>query len=148
MRLALTIYRREMRLYPFLAGFMIHKICFPANKNLHAGSMYQRENGEIWIGTRTGEVKIFNPATATSSALIYSPLVGQTITQITEDKSGNTWLGTTSGLVVKCVNGNWKDTANAFKTVLTDAGDVMNMYADRRNYLWVCTASNGLYHLI
>jgi ligand-binding sensor domain-containing protein len=119
----------------------------PLNKGLHAGSMMQRRNGEIWIGTHTGELRIYEPATGKNYSVLPSLLSGQTITQLLEDHSGNTWIGSTSGLLVKCENGNWRDTAHSYKHMLPDATDIMKLYEDKSNRLWVCTASSGLYEL-
>jgi ligand-binding sensor domain-containing protein len=119
----------------------------PLNKNLHAGCMIQKKNGEIWIGTQTGELKIYDPATNITSSVRHSLLMGETITQLLDDGAGNTWMGSTSGLLVKCEKGNWRDTANAFKRILADGGDILRLFEDSRGHLWICTATNGLYEM-
>jgi ligand-binding sensor domain-containing protein len=119
----------------------------PLNKNLHAGCMIQRRNGEIWIGTQTGELKIYDPAANKYSSVMQSLLKGQTITQLLEDHAGNIWIGSTYGLLVKCENGNWKDTAHSFTNMHSEAGDVLKLYEDKNNHLWVCTSSYGLYEM-
>ena len=119
----------------------------PANKSLHATCMVQRRNGEVWVGTQTGNLNIFDAASGKSFSVAPSSLVGETITQLAEDHDGSTWIGATSGVLVKCANGNWKDTAAGFKKITSDLGDIMRLYVDRNNNLWVCTATNGLYQL-
>lgn len=115
------------------------------NKRLHASCMIQRRNGEIWIGTQTGELKVYDPAMRKCFSITQSSLKDQTITQLLEDHNGNTWIGTTSGLLVKCVNGNWKDTLHSFKAVVSEVGDIMKLFEDNRNNLWICTATNGVH---
>lgn len=119
----------------------------PINKALHASSMMQKKNGEIWIGTHTGELKIFDPATGKVNSINPSLLKDERISQLMDDGAGNTWIGTTSGLVVKCEKGNWQDTANAFKKVLAEGGDIFRLYEDSRTHIWVCTANNGVFEL-
>lgn len=122
-------------------------IADPLNKGLHAGCMIQRRNGEIWIGTHTGGLKIYDPATNKCISVSHSLLNGQTITQLLEDHEGSIWIGSTQGLLAKCEKGNWKDTAQSFKNMLSDVGDVLNLYEDKRNHLWICTSTNGLHEM-
>ena len=119
----------------------------PLNKTLHAGCMIQKKNGEIWMGTHTGELKIYDPVSGQVHSVKQSLLMGETITQLLDDKAGNTWIGSTSGLLVKCEKGNWRDTANAFKKYLADGGDILRLFEDNRQHLWICTASSGLYEM-
>lgn len=119
----------------------------PLNKGLHASFMLQRKNGEVWIGTQTGHLTIYDPVTGKCFSVFQSLLQGQTITQLAEDHNGNTWIGSTSGVLVKCENGNWKDTAGSFKKTLSDLGDIMKLYVDKGNRLWICTATDGLYQI-
>lgn len=118
----------------------------PFNRNLHVGSMIQRHNEEIWIGLQPGELKVYEPATNTCSSLMHPLLENQIIEQLFEDHSGNVWIGSGFGLLVKCENGNWKD-STAFTTVLKDVGDIFKIYEDNKNHIWVCTASTGVYEL-
>lgn len=119
----------------------------PLNKSLHAGAMIQRRNGEIWVGTHDGHLKIYKPATGEISTVSPSQLTGQHITQLFEDHAGNTWIGSSIGVLVKCEKGNWYDTAHSYKTILSDLGDVFKLYQDHRNNLWICTSSNGLHQM-
>lgn len=119
----------------------------PLNKSLHASYMIQRRNGEIWIGTQPGDIKIYDPAAGKCFTVQQPALRGQTITQLLEDHNGNTWIGTTTGLLVKCENGNWRDTGHAFKIILSDVTDIMKLYEDKKNHLWVCTAMDGVYEI-
>jgi ligand-binding sensor domain-containing protein len=119
----------------------------PIGKNLHASYMIQRRNGEIWIGTHSGELKIYDPGTGVYSAILPPLLRGHIITQLLEDHSGSVWIGSTSGLLVKCEGGNWKDTAHSYKSIMSETADIMKLYEDKKNHLWICTAGNGLYKM-
>ncbi|MEI9810237.1 MAG: two-component regulator propeller domain-containing protein [Bacteroidota bacterium] len=119
----------------------------PSNRNLHAGSMMQRRNGEVWIGLQTGELKIYDPAAKKCFSLAHSLIKGDIVQQLFEDSKGNTWIGTNSGLLIKCENGNWKDSTHTFKTVLSEAGDIFKLYEDNRGHLWICTATTGVYQM-
>lgn len=118
----------------------------PFNKNLHASCMIQRRNGEIWIGTQTGELNIYDPVAGKCFSISHSLLKGETLTQLLEDHAGNTWIASNSGLLVKCENGNWRDTTD-FRKILSDLGDILKLYEDNRHHLWVCTSSYGLHEI-
>jgi ligand-binding sensor domain-containing protein len=119
----------------------------PLNKELHSGCMIQRRNGEVWIGTQTGALKIYDPAADKCYSVSHSLLKGETITQLLEDRNDNIWIGSTSGLLVKCEKGNWKDTTHSFKSMRSEAGDILKLYEDSRDHLWICTATFGLYEM-
>jgi signal transduction histidine kinase len=74
-------------------------------------------------------------------------LKGLIISQIQEDDAGNIWIGSTSGILVKCEKGNWKDTSHAYRVIRSDAGDIMKFYVDKNHHLWICTSSDGLYEM-
>lgn len=119
----------------------------PVYKTIHAGSMLQKKNGEIWIGTHTGEIIIYDPASNKTNSVKQSLLMGETITQMLDDHTGSTWIGTTTGLLVKCDKGNWKDTAHAYKKFFGEGGDIFKLFEDSRRHLWICTASSGLFEM-
>ena len=118
----------------------------PENKSLHVSYMMERRNGEVWIGTQPGDIKIYEPAAKKCYTLQHPLLAGETITQLLEHQSGDVWIGTNPGKLVRCKNGNWND-PTAFSTILTDVTDVMKLYEDNKKHLWVCTAMDGLYEL-
>ena len=109
--------------------------------------MMQRRNAEIWLGLREGEIKIYNPSTGISTFFSPSLFKGDAIQQLLEDKQGNVWIGTNSGMLVKCKDGNWRDSSQSLQTILTDVGDIMKLYEDSSGRLWVCSAITGLYQL-
>lgn len=116
-------------------------------KLTHVSFMMQRRNGEIWIGSRTGEIFIYDPF-ANTLTLLKTPLEqDDAVRQITEDSDGTVWVGSNNGVLLKCPGGNWKNIEQSFSTMLADLGDVLKIYPDRKNNLWVCTAVNGLYKI-
>lgn len=119
----------------------------PAKKSIHILSLSQHRNGDVWMGTHTGEINIANPVTKQVNAFTYPPLRGEMIQQIFEDKQGNTWIASTTGMLVKCINSNWRDTTGSFNIVMKDIGDIFKLYQDKNNNLWVCTATSGVYKL-
>lgn len=119
----------------------------PKNKSLHISYMAHRRNGEVWIGTQTGNIKIFDPSAKACYSFTHSLLGAETITQLMEDHEGNMWIGSNSGKLVKCNNGNWKDSATSFSMVLTNITDVMKLYQDHHRHIWVCTSMDGVYEL-
>ncbi|MEI9946353.1 MAG: two-component regulator propeller domain-containing protein [Chitinophagaceae bacterium] len=119
----------------------------PANKGMYVGAALQRRNGEVWIGTHDGELKIFDPATNKTFSASLSLLKGERITNFLEDHTGNIWTGTGSGILVKCENADWKDTAHAYKQLLIEADDILKLYEDNNHHIWVCTASYGVYEM-
>ncbi|MEI9911037.1 MAG: two-component regulator propeller domain-containing protein [Bacteroidota bacterium] len=119
----------------------------PLNNRLHISSMMQRRNGEVWMGLHNGEIKIYDPAAGKCFSVSPSLLKGEKITQLFEDRGGNTWIGSTAGFLVKCENSNWKDTAHAFTTMLSEASDIFKLFQDDSNHLWICTSSTGVYEM-
>jgi ligand-binding sensor domain-containing protein len=118
----------------------------PENKSLHVSYMIERRNGEIWVGTQPGDIKIYSPSANACFTLKHPLLAGETITQLLEDESGDLWIGTNPGKLVQCKNGNWRD-STAFKTILAEVTDVMKLYEDNRKRVWVCTSMSGLFEL-
>ena len=119
----------------------------PLNKNLHASSMIRRRNGEVWIGLQTGDLQVYEPQSKKVFPVAHPSTNGEVIQQLFEDRQGNTWIGTNSGRFIKCKNGNWKDTSNAFTSVLSDISDIFKIYQDKEGYIWICTAGTGVYKI-
>ena len=119
----------------------------PSNKGLHASYMVQRRNGEVWIGTQTGELNIYDAGSDKYFSISPPLLKGEIITQLLEDYKDNVWIGTSSGALVKCENGNWKDEGRSFKKIPLKADDIMKLYEDKSHHLWICTATNGVYEM-
>lgn len=121
------------------------------NTKKHSGysgwDMHERANGEIWISKQGGSVDIYDPKTKKLTALWLSVFEGRTVRQVAEDSSGNIWMGTQYGAIIKCTNANWHDTAGAFKIVQQLKGRITRIVADKRGFVWVGTDRYGLYKL-
>jgi len=123
-------------------------ISSPKQNDGFAGwDMYERKNGEIWIAMQGGSVRIWSPQTKKTTELKLSVFDNRTVRQVIEDNSGNMWMGTQYGAIVKCVNGNWRDTANSFKVMQQLKGRITKLITDNAGFIWVCTDRHGLYKL-
>src|SRR6185503_12717109 len=76
--------------YPFLKDYFIK--CF-----------YEDKEGEIWFGTHSSGLNIFNPATGRIKSFVYdvsnpNSLPGSIVTGILKDKDGLTWVAASLGV--------------------------------------------------
>lgn len=116
------------------------------NQGVSVWDMHERKNGEIWMGMQTGVLRIYNQPTNKLKQLWLQVFEQHTIRQVIEDSLGNMWMGTQSGLVVKCEQGNWRDTSS-FKLITRVKGHVIRLLADTKGFIWVCTDRDGLFKL-
>lgn len=119
----------------------------PVNASLHASAMMERSNGEVWVGLQTGGIKVFDPAANRVYGFQHSLLKGEIIQQLFEDREGNTWIGTSSGLLLKCMASNWRDSLQAFETILSETSDIFKIYQDQKGKIWICTSATGIYEI-
>lgn len=104
--------------------------------------LLERSNGEIWRGQQGGTLLVFDPATQ-SSRIIQDPVFEKsTIRQITEDKKGNLWLGTQQGHLVF-----WNAKTGSFSLKQKMEGVISRLYTDKGGFVWVCSATNGVYRI-
>lgn len=62
-------------------------------------ALYEDRKGKLWIGTDGGGLNVFDPATHSFSSFgIKDGLADNVIGGITEDETGNLWLGTQKGI--------------------------------------------------
>ncbi|MCW3090890.1 MAG: hypothetical protein JWP81_1959 [Ferruginibacter sp.] len=102
--------------------------------------IHQRSNGDIWRGNQYGTLFI-SYCDAKQTEKIQPPVFeGKTIRQIAEDSSGNLWLATVNGHLVK-----WSAANNQFLLIRKFGSNIERLYADQKGWLWVCTRGNGLY---
>ena len=117
-------------------------------EELSGFSIYQFESGEIWIGTDNGIWK-FNEDYELIEALEFDEdgFALDVVTVITEDQSGNIWLGSsTSGLAIQSKG---EPDFKYFKQDLyTDNGlsadIVTSIYQDRSGVVWIGTHDGGI----
>jgi ligand-binding sensor domain-containing protein/signal transduction histidine kinase len=120
-----------------------------SGKFLHASYMMQRSNGEIWVGTRASKIKIYDPAINKLSDVPVPLEENDAMRQILEDDDGNVWIGSDNGILLKCPGGNWKNVAQPFIPIAPEAsfGDILKLYIDKNNFLWICTGVDGVYKI-
>ncbi len=116
------------------------------NDGVSGWDMHERENGEIWIAMQGGSIRVYLPSTKKTVEIKTSVFDNKTVRQVIEDSSGNMWMGTQYGRVIKCTGANWRDTAS-FKVMLDVKGRVTKMVTDKKGFVWVCTDRYGLYKL-
>ncbi|HXO77416.1 MAG TPA: two-component regulator propeller domain-containing protein, partial [Puia sp.] len=104
--------------------------------------IHQRPNGDLWRGHQHGSVYISHVASHTTEKVELPVFRHSTIRQIAEDKAGNLWLGTQAGDLLK-----WDAGSNTFSLVLSLHNIIQRLYADWKGNIWVCTLSDGLYHV-
>jgi len=109
--------------------------------------IYQRQNGQIWLGTPNG-LHLYNRAQ--DNFFVYqhaidqpSSINGNSILSIQEDQNQQLWIGTESGL------NKYIDTTQTF-LIASDMdgllyGKITSIHVDKKNQLWLGTKS-GLVH--
>ncbi|MFZ1370791.1 MAG: triple tyrosine motif-containing protein [Ferruginibacter sp.] len=116
------------------------------NDGISGWDMHERSNGEIWIGMQGGSIRVYLPGTKKTAEIKTSAFDNKTVRQVIEDSSGNMWMGTQYGRVIKCTRANWRDTGS-FKVMLDVKGRVTKMMTDKKGFVWVCTDRYGLFKL-
>lgn len=115
------------------------------SQQLSVVSMLERNNGDIWLGLRTGVIKIVN--TQAKTVYDFKPMLlkDKMIWQLLEDKKGNIWIGAHNGELLYCHAGNWRDSLHSLQVLHTGLSEISKLYEDRSGNIWICTVTNGLY---
>lgn len=99
--------------------------------------------GQIWVACQSGRLMIYDTIKARSAFLKPAPFKGSTIRQVTEDKQGNLWFATQSGLVLQWKKGSdLKD--SSFKVVQQYNSVISKLLTDSHGFLWIATAGKGV----
>lgn len=104
--------------------------------------MVERANGEIWRGHQDGQIYITRPGKVKSELIIPPEANRSTVRQIVEDKSGNIWLGTQGGRLVKM-----DSKTNSFSVVQEFKSTIQRLMVDKEGNIWVCTQLQGAFVL-
>jgi len=103
--------------------------------------LLQRPNGDIWRGAQDGWIFITPSGTNTTISLHPLAFDNATIRQMVEDKTGNIYLGSHRGHLVK-----WNKATNTFSLVLKTS-TIYGLSIDNRSDLWVSTGGDGVYRI-
>ena len=109
--------------------------------NRHIIAMYQDRQGDLWIGTNKGLLRV-NPRGITS----YDSRQGlshEYVIVITEDSERNLWVGTLKGLS----RVNRKSDGTIGCESLAKSFTVFSLFEDREKSLWIGTENSGLLRL-
>jgi ligand-binding sensor domain-containing protein len=111
--------------------------------NNYINNLYVDKKGRLWIGTRLGVCRYnedYDNFDKFPAFLKYSPIAGQNITQIGEDKQGNILI-TCNQYIYR-----YNEKANEFSCVLKLESGMINYFVvDKYNRIWIaCSENNGL----
>ena len=99
---------------------------------------HQQRTGDVWIGCNGGVIVIYNWQKKTTRYLWPAEANKSTIRYIAEDKSGNLWLSTQGGRLLK-----WNGVAFS---VVHDIGNIIyKIFVDNEGLLWLASQDKGLY---
>jgi ligand-binding sensor domain-containing protein len=104
--------------------------------------MLQRKNGDIWCGLQDGWLHVYEAASRKTFKMQPDAAAGRSIRQLAEDSSGNVWIGTQGGRLVK-----WTAGSKAFVVQQQLKGIISKLLVDSNGDLWVCTDRDGVYRL-
>jgi diguanylate cyclase (GGDEF)-like protein len=111
-------------------------------------SVLRRQNGELWVGTRSG-LNRFRPKTGNFERYLKSGdrgLPDNRVRELVEDAEGRLWVGTEGGLA------RYEDARDRFRVYRSSARDsnslssdeVTALFADDEGFIWVGTNIAGL----
>jgi ligand-binding sensor domain-containing protein len=102
----------------------------------------ERPNGDIWHGHQHGALFISHWGSRTTEKLDLPVFGHSTIRQIVADTTGNVWLGTHSGRLIR-----WDARLNRFTLMDTLSSTIQRLYVDRKGNIWACTQLEGVFRI-
>lgn len=143
----------------------VYKVCFPRynfrfmfpetpmsdNGNNGIRAVYQARNGDLWIGTRKGELFCMDLKTRNIKRRFGNNEIGP-VYHIMEDKNGNYWFSTKGAGLIKATPDAMAPQGLRITKYTNRRGDrnslssnrVYYTYQDSRGRIWVCTFYGGL----
>lgn len=114
-------------------------------------SIYQARNGDLWIGTREGDLYCHDVKTHATKHRFNKSDIG-VVYHIMEDRDGNIWLSTKGAGLVKATHDKLAPQGLRLTRYVNRRGDrnsissnrVYFTYQDSRGRIWVCTFYGGL----
>lgn len=145
----------------------VYKVCFPRynfrfmfpqmlitdndSDNNGIRAVYQARNGDLWIGTRKGELFCMDLKTRNIKRKFGSNEIGP-VYHIMEDNKGNYWFSTKGAGLIKATPDAMAPQGLRITRYTNKRGDrnslssnrVYYTYQDSRGRIWVCTFYGGL----
>ncbi len=113
-------------------------------------AIFERENGDLWIGSRMG-LFVYDPIRRTIQHFTHEEkdshsLIHPSVLCIYKDRAGHIWLGTRGGI---CYFNSNVDAFHHYIPIPNDphrlnCGVVYSLYEDSRGKLWVGTETGGI----
>ena len=110
-------------------------------------SIYEdKENKDIWIGTKSGDLYIFDKNLKRKSLI---PLTQGVPYSITTDTTGNVWIGTKGNGLIILPKGK-TTLSNAYSHLLTDddktgGNNIYSVLRDNKGRMWIGTFGQGVF---
>jgi len=119
-------------------------------RRFHVFSLLKDQNEHLWFGTIRGGIYYYDPsvllrptATAFTNITKEDGLAGDMIGCITEDKAGNIWIGTATGISLYDPNYSSKNEGNRFRNFIMEGNeinsDINSIVEDKNGTFWFGT---------
>ena len=119
--------------------------------SLKVTAFYEDDRGDIWIGTVSGGVIVYNPATGKMNKWSHSPeqpgtISSNNISSFAVDGSGRLWIGTRGGGLnrLEPASGRFSVIREDRNNPETHGMDYINGLCFHDGILWIATYSEGL----
>lgn len=106
---------------------------------------YSTRNKRMWIGCEGGIIFVTDSAATTQHFFAPPLLEGSSVININEDKSGNIWMATRNGKILKYDVLSELSEKNIMQ--VADLGTSVSKLIPDDTAIWICTSSEGVYRL-